>query len=32
MERLAARAGDHQKPGSEKSILHNPEDEVQVQV
>lgn len=32
MERLGAREGDHQEPGSEKPILENPEDEVQVRV
>lgn len=32
MERLGARKGDYQEPGSEKSIPENTEDEVQVPV
>lgn len=32
MERLGVGEGDHQEPSSEKSILENPEDKVQVPV
>ena len=32
MERLGVGEGDHQKPGSEKSLLENPEDKIQVPV
>jgi hypothetical protein len=30
MERLGTGEGNHKKPGSEKSLLENPEDELQV--
>lgn len=30
VERLGAGQGDHEEPGSEKSLFENPEDKVQV--